>query len=195
MNINLSKRIGGIVGIIIIIVSLGIGSLAITYSRNAFIKSEKESMMELADEGGKRVSNIFKMRLQVLYEVSKRESMGDMKWMTQRQSLALQVDRLGFEDMAVVLPDGTARYIKTGDTLQLGDRDYVKKALEGEANVSDVIISRVTNTPVIMYASPIEAFGEVVGVLTGRTPLTDLNDITDQMGIIAGSGTDESAFS
>lgn len=84
--------------------------------------------------------------------------------------------------MAIVTPDGQARYV-LGDTIsELGDRIYVKLGFEGQANVSDVLISRVTNSAVLMYAAPIYRNNEVVGVLIARRDGNDLNSITDEMG-------------
>ncbi len=37
------------------------------------------------------------------------------------------MERLGYLDLAVVTPDGTAHYIGSEETTNLGDRDYIKK--------------------------------------------------------------------
>ena len=183
MKLNLSRRIGAIVGAIVLVVALSIGSLAIIDSSNTLIKNQEDNMIVLADEGSKRVESILDKRLQILYEIGKRGSINTMHWNIQQNDLHADVERLEYLDMAVVLPDGTAQYVISGETSQLGDREYIKKAFKGEANVSDVIISVVTNTPVIMYAAPIEADGKVVGVLIGRKDGAALNDITDELGI------------
>ena len=183
MKLNLSKRIGATVGAIVLVVALSIGFLAIIYSSNTLVKNQEENMVVLADEGSKRVQSILDRRVQILYEIGKRGSIGMMHWNIQQNDLRADVERLEYLDMAVVLPDGTAQYVISGETSQLGDRDYIKKAFKGEANVSDVIISKVTNTPVIMYAAPIESDGKIVGVLIGRKDGTALNDITDELGI------------
>jgi methyl-accepting chemotaxis protein len=81
----------------------------------------------------------------------------------------------------VVFPGGKTLYTD-GSENQLGDRDYVKKAFSGTANISDVIISRVTNEPVIMAAVPITAGKNVVGVLIGRNDGNTLSKITNDTG-------------
>ncbi|UTW70318.1 PDC sensor domain-containing protein [Anaerobacillus sp. HL2] len=55
------------------------------------------------------------------------------------------------------------------------------KAFNGETNVSDLIISRVTNEPVLMYATPIQRYGKTIGVLIGRIDNT-LSHLTNDMG-------------
>lgn len=183
MKINLSRKIGAIVGLIVLFVSLSIGLVSLIYSTNALIKSQEEDMLKITDEGAHRVQAIIDMRLNVLSEVAHRETISTMYWDMQKTNLTPDVERLGYLDIAVVTPDGTANYVKSGETSQLGDREYIKKALSGEANVSDVLISKVTNTPVIMYAVPIEQNGVVVGALIARKDGTALNDITDELGI------------
>src|SRR5690606_14755769 len=83
----------------------------------------------------------------------------------------------------VVMPDGTAHYVLGKETAQVGDREYVKKAFQGEANISNPIISRITNSVVVMFAAPIEVDGKVEAVLIGRKDGAILNDITDEMGL------------
>ena len=83
--------------------------------------------------------------------------------------------------MGIVSPDGAARY-SDGSTAQLGDRQYVKEAFAGRTCISDPIISRVTNQPVIMLAAPIRAdSGAVAAVLIARLDGMFLSRITDQI--------------
>jgi methyl-accepting chemotaxis protein len=76
--------------------------------------------------------------------------------------------------------------MKENTTAELGDRDYVQKALAGEPAISDVLISRVTNEPVIMFAAPIISGGVVRQVLIGRRNGAFLSESTKDIGI--GSG-------
>ena len=86
----------------------------------------------------------------------------------------------GFLTLAVVYPDGWARYTD-GTTTNLKDRDYVEKAFEGVSNLSNIIISRVTNKPTIMVAVPIKRDGKVVGALIARMDGTELINLTNDI--------------
>lgn len=80
------------------------------------------------------------------------------------------------ESIANLAKSGADRVkVLTGETVGLGERDYIKKALSGEPNVSNVIISKVTNSAVLMYAVPINRDGVVVGALIGRRDGAALN--------------------
>lgn len=183
MKIGLSKRIGAFIGILVLFVSIIIGFLGITYSSKALLKNQEESIKEIAKDGAGRVQEIISMRLLILSESANADNMKFMDWNTQKAALSDDVKRLEYLDMAVLTPDGKANYVLSGETADLSDREYFKKALKGEANVSDVLISKVTNTAVIMYAAPIMDGDKVVGVLVGRRDGTALNDITDQLGM------------
>ena len=61
-------------------------------------------------------------------------------------------------------------------------RQYIHKALNGESNVSDLLISAVTNELVLMFAAPIEQDGEVVGALIGRRPGDALSKLAEDNG-------------
>jgi len=51
------------------------------------------------------------------------------------------------------------------------DREYFKKAISGEANISEPIISRVTNKPVFMVAAPLKSGERIVGIIYARVDL------------------------
>lgn len=99
----------------------------------------------------------------------------------QINTLKDQLPKTDFLVLAVVKPDGTADYTD-GSTSQLGDRAYIQKALKGEANISDVLISKVTGEPVVMVAVPIKQEDKVVGALIGRMDGNSLSTITKDSG-------------
>lgn len=121
-------------------------------------------------------------RLKVLSELARTLDLNTMDWKSQQNLLKDDVERLGFLEMGVVTPDGKTQYVISGETADLSDRGYIQKALNGEQVVSDVIVSKVTNSTVIMYAVPIESDGKVVGALIGRKEGSALNELTDELG-------------
>ncbi|NLY54031.1 MAG: methyl-accepting chemotaxis protein, partial [Firmicutes bacterium] len=120
--------------------------------------------------------------LRVLEELARRSEIQSLHWPTQRQSLLPDVERLGYLDMGIMDLAGNATYVLTGEKAWLGDRVYFQQAVAGTASVSDVIISRVTNQPVVMYAVPIMRGDELVGVLIARKDAEVFSNIVDRMG-------------
>jgi len=179
LSIKMMLYIGGLV----LLVALGLGITALFFATDTVESEAEKTMMQITDLGSAEVEKLIEGRLDVLYEVANRQQMQTMNWELQKEDLTDDVERLGYLDMAVVTPDGKAKYV-IGDTVsELGDRGYVQKAFNGEANVSDVIISRVTNSAVLMFAAPIQRGGQTVGVLIARRDGAALNDVTDTMGI------------
>jgi len=182
--------------ILIVLVSVGLGLFALQSSSNA-IKSEAEKgLQSIAYEGARFTESKITMQEEVLAMLAGTQVMQSMDWELQQPELKRQMTRTDFLAMAVVYPDGTAFY-NDGTTKDLGDRDYVKKAFAGEANTSDLIVSAVTKELVLMYAVPIERYGEVSGVLLARMDGDALSRISDNVGfgeqgygyIINNSGT------
>src|SRR6056297_1051570 len=181
MNKKLSTKIALFVAVLLVVASLSIGILSINRGSNAMNNLADEELEVAAKTGSMYIESEIKGYLEVLSEVSTKVS--SMNWTEIRQELLDDVDRLGYMDIGIVYPDGTARYVTTNDTAELGDRSYVQKAFNGEANISNVIISRVTNGPVVMEAVPIKNGNEIVGVIIARRNGEFLSNVTDSLGI------------
>lgn len=167
--------------ILILLSSIAIGIISIQTAKQALLEEARDAIGTLALEGAKLTASRMETEKRALEILAQREDIQGMDWEVQKQILQTQVPRTNFIDIGVVRTDGTAFY-SYGTTSQLGDTDYVKKALNGEANVSDLIINDVTNTSLIMYATPIRNGRTVVGVLIGRRDGKSLSAITDDAG-------------
>lgn len=180
---NLSRKIALFVGVLLLVVSLGLGFTAVYFAGETVEEEVESALVAASDAGAREVEISVSSNLRVLQEVANRAEMTSRSWADKRNSLLPDVERLGYLDMAVVDPDGTARYVLSGDVASLGDRSYVQRAFAGEPNLSDVLISRVTGEAVLMYAVPIYQRDEVVSVLIARRDGNSLNEITDGMGV------------
>jgi methyl-accepting chemotaxis protein len=183
MRFNLSRRIALFVGLLILIVSVGLGLIAIRFSSNEVKVSTEQTLLLTSKEGAKRIASTINLRLEVLQEVANRPAFRAADFTEIKASLKQDIERLGYLDIAFVTPDGKANYILENTSSDLADRDYVKKALAGKQAVSDVIISKVTGSTVLMYAVPIESNGKVIGALVGRRDGNSLTEVTDAMGV------------
>ncbi|MBN2640533.1 MAG: methyl-accepting chemotaxis protein, partial [Victivallales bacterium] len=102
-------------------------------------------------------------------------------WQVQQQTMTNETRRYGFLGMGIVDKNYIARY-PDGTTADLSGRGYVQLAFQGETVFSNVIISRVTNSAVIMLATPIRDLSDstqINSVLIIRLPVTILSDVTD----------------
>lgn len=178
---KLSTKIGLFETILIIIISLGLGFFSAYLSEEAILLEAEKNMQQIGKEASTYVDLTISSRLNILKEVANRAEIKSMDWNTQKNDLLDDVERLGYMDIGIVLPSGDTTYVLTDEKSNLFDREYIAKALKGESCVSNVIISKVTNKAVLMYATPIIRDGNVVGVIIGRTDGNSLNNYTDNI--------------
>ena len=167
--------------ILILLSTIGIGFVSIQQASKAITREAETALALVADDAAKLTESRINLQKRTIQMISVRDDIQDMDWEVQQRVLQEQLTITDFLDFAVVTPDGTASY-SNGQTSQLGDRLYIQKAFAGELWVSDLIVSRVTNTAVVMYAAPIQKNGEIVGVLIGRRDGNNLSVITDDTG-------------
>lgn len=160
-------------------VTLGI----ITFNRTTSIVTEQaeNSLALLSKEASRLTESRIETQQKILDTIALIPNINTMDWELQRPILQDQLGKTNFLAIGVVDIEGNVKY-SDGSINQLGDREYVQKALAGKSNVSDVIISKVTNEAVLMYATPIEKGGKVVGVLIGRSDGNSLSLITEDVG-------------
>lgn len=178
---KLSVKIAIYVGTLIVVIALGLGILTSFFSSEALYNKVESNLVQLGNEEAKYIDFKIVSKIQILQEVANGSEVAGMEWDRQKNALKDTVERLGYLDLAVVLPSGDASYVLSGDKSNLGDRDYVKKALSGKGTVSNVLISKVTGEAVLMYAVPIYNGSKVVGALVGRTDGNSLNTFTNEI--------------
>ncbi|PKM51228.1 MAG: methyl-accepting chemotaxis protein [Firmicutes bacterium HGW-Firmicutes-7] len=179
MKFNLAKRIALFVGILVFVVAGGLGTAAILLSSNTALEEAENGLKEAATQGANVVDSRLQIRTNVLVQVAIRISEMDIN--QQIDTLATEVEALGYLDIGIVDLQGKTKYVISGEEAELGDREYVQKALKGEACFSNVLISKVTNSPVIMVAAPIKVDGTIVGALVARRDGAALNEISDNI--------------
>jgi len=171
-----------LVSVILLATIVGLGGAALLITSNSITEQTRNVLTSTAKEGARLIEAMLSQELRVLEELARRSEIQSLHWPTQRQSLLPDVERLGYLDMGIMDLAGNATYVLTGEKAWLGDRTYFERAVTGAASVSDVIISRVTNQPVVMYAVPIMRGDELVGVLIARKDAEVFSNIVDRMG-------------
>jgi methyl-accepting chemotaxis protein len=178
---SIKTRILVLFSVLIIVLGGSISFSAYNTGVNLLEDSMRKSVEMLAQDGAKIVESRMETLTKELYMLSIQEDMISMDLEKQVPMLKGQLEDSNFMDLGIVQPDGTATYTD-GSKSQLGERDYVKKALKGRANISDVLISQVTGQPVIMVAVPIMNENKVVGALIGRRDGNTLSTIVSDTG-------------
>ncbi|MDR3191792.1 MAG: methyl-accepting chemotaxis protein [Treponema sp.] len=179
---KLSLKVSLIVGGLVLFFMVGLAIVSDAIASGIIAEIAKKSLQSQSKIAAQLISgSIVKAELNVLYELANRARTKTMDWATQRESLLPDIDRHGYLDFGIVGPDGIAHYIKDESVSILGDRDYIIKSLAGESVISDVLVSRVSGRPVVMFAAPIFVDEKVAGVLIGRRDGAILSDMTKEI--------------
>lgn len=182
MKLSLSKRIALLITCLILIVAIGLGYTGIKLSSDAILEQTKEALFMSAEDGAKLMEALIAKDLAILQELANRADVRTMDWETQQKALALEVSSLGYHDLAIVTPDGMANFILTGLKEELKDKNYIKRAFQGKASISDLEINKANKQVVIMFAAPIKVDSKVVGLLIAKKSGTLLSQLIDNMG-------------
>ncbi len=169
-------------GLLIVIVSLVFGVVFTQLAKYALLNSTDVAIQSQAKEDAKYIAAKIDRDLSVLNEVALRARTTAMEWETQKSSLSPEVERLGYINMYIVTPDLMAKDVKTEASVDVSEREYVKKVFAGELNISTVMISKATGEPIIIEAAPIKANGKVVGALIASR---DANYLSEVVGALA----------
>ena len=175
------KLLGGFLALLVLVCG-GLGYIAYDRASRAVVGQVEENIPLMAEDGAKLVRSQLDYHMVALEGVANRRVVQSMEWMQQRPALENETARLNYLGMGIISPNGLARY-PDGTTAELGDRKYFQDAMAGRTVFSNVIISRVTNQPVLILATPIKGErGQVQAVLMARLDATLLSDITDSIG-------------
>ncbi len=94
-------------------------------------------------------------------------------------SMVHNVDAIS--QMYVMEPGGMQVYKDSGELADRSDREYFQRAIKGEANYSEVLISGTTGKPIIVRAVPIYYGDKIVGVLGASIDLAFVSDLLDNI--------------
>lgn len=166
--------------LLIVLVSISLGGFSIYTSQNSIVDEAETGLSKFSNEGAKVTSSRINGQKNILDIIANVDAIRSMDLEVQMKSLKNNKENTSFLDLGIVYPDGTT-YYSDGSTANLGDRSYVKKAFDGDSNISDVLISKVTNEPVLMYATPVKENGQVIAVLIGRRDANNLSKIIGDM--------------
>ena len=165
---------------LILVASIFVGFISIRNASKAVVEEAETGIKAVADSSARTIDGRVEVQEQVLDVIAGMPDVQSMDWDKQKPILLRQIEKAEFADLAIVTLDGKATY-SNGSIVELGEEDYVKKALSGESNGSDLVMSELTNNLSIMYASPIENKGKIVGALIGRRDGTVLSDAIEDI--------------
>jgi methyl-accepting chemotaxis protein len=162
--------------ILLIVIPLSVLSVVSLKSfENATVDNVEQKLNELLELSAKAIDNEISKAGLVAQLLSTDQTVVDYvagnssKRMAVHEFLkARQAENSDLIEMLIVTDASgmslTAHHVDTID-IDVSDRAYVQEALSGKLGVSDAIISRATDLPIIAMAYPIKKDGEIVGTV------------------------------
>ncbi len=162
---------------LIAVITILLGAVTTISASNMLREQAEMDLSYKAIEGTKLVESEMhtqRLSLEVLAELDQMKAMGQED---QFNIIKRQIDKLEFDDIAVIRPDKTLNYT-SGNVVKLPTDDQVLKIFDGE-QVSYFGISPATGETVLVYATPIFVNTRVVGGLLGRYKGETLSSLTN----------------
>jgi len=164
-------------GLIILIGCLALFWTSENEAGSALEGEASQAMLKVAEQAAETMDSRIQARMYVVEGIAERNVIrgksGDREATLEEKLQALRdeqkrAESLGFKRFAVVDKNGKAIY-QDGSTDNLADREYFNQALQGITCVSSSLVSKVDQTVIFAYATPIRhyATGEIDGVLVG----------------------------
>ena len=160
-----------------------LGFLVVTRSQAALQQATTNSLAEISQG---RASSVVRWLDERQKEMQMLALSDDLKSMdTQRALIQLgeswqtygvyeSVHLIGKDMISVADVD---RESAENKAMNVSDREYIQQAMQGELAISDVLVSKATGTLIVAVAAPIRQDGEIIGVVLGTVPTSELGRI------------------
>ncbi|SHI54284.1 methyl-accepting chemotaxis protein [Desulfofundulus thermosubterraneus] len=180
-------RMTALFGLIVLAGCLVLAYVSKNRAENALENEAREAMLKLARQAAETIESRLQARIYIVEGIATRFVIrgrsGDKDATLKEKMAALRDEQkrgesLGFKRFGIIDREGNAVY-PDGSKANLADREYFKAALGGKTVVSSTIVSRVDNSVVFVFATPIRhyATNEITGVLIGVMDATKLSQL------------------
>ena len=150
-----AKLVASIVTLLIV-TCVALGILSFSTSSSALEEQVETNLVWKAEDISRYMEEVFKRLFADVESIANQAVVQEMDLEQQftylNEQLSERTDYLAFG----IIDENGISYYSDGTTADLSDRDYVINAFNGETTMSDILISRVTNEPVLMIATPID---------------------------------------
>ncbi len=166
--------------LLLFLISGVFGTFTYYTTYNAVNKEVKEVLPQRAEDVAKIVRGKLDLQLMELDSIAKKTEIVSMEWEQQKACLEEEMNRTTFHEITVIDPTGLAYYLD-GKEENLSEQEYVRRALSGEPNFSDVIINPSNSSSIIMVATPIKKGSIVIGAIIAKMDANELSRITSDV--------------
>ncbi|BAQ08747.1 chemotaxis protein [Bacillus sp. OxB-1] len=178
---SIGSKLTASIILLLLTASVAFGFFAYLNSSQAVIEQVEVTLGEKAKDMSHFIEERFNRSFAELQALATNTEVESMDPDIQQAFLQQKLDETDeYLTFAIITSDGISHYLD-GTTADLSDRDYVLDAFNGKTTMSEVIISRVTNEPVIMLATPIDTVTGEDALLLARIDGYYLSEIVEEI--------------
>lgn len=166
---SIKSRIIILISLLSIVVCTGLAIELYNSSKNILIQDVRQTMPNFVTQATENINQFAVNQINTLNILASSENLStaanninDTQGI--KEILSKETKSLGSLKMAIVNSQGTAVYTN-GETEDVKNTDYFKKAIKGENVITDPIKINKENSPVMIYAVPIKTNDIITGVL------------------------------
>ncbi|MDD4802444.1 MAG: methyl-accepting chemotaxis protein [Syntrophomonas sp.] len=177
---SISSRLMVYFSLTLLLVCGGLGIFAYSTASKALSTSINDNLSNRAEDAAKLIAEDLSGRLDTLGAIAENGAIQSMNWDSQFPVLKSEAQRLNYNKIGVATPAGQL-HSSDNTSADIKEREYFQLAMKGTPNVSQPTVSKVSNTMVVFFATPIKANNQVVGALIGIMDGTALSEITNKI--------------
>lgn len=172
------------IGMLLCIICLGLSLVSFIMSSNSLTSSMKRTVPKLAEQTASNIQSLISGDLNVLDGIAARDDIKDPNISLDKKIPVLAIENKRINGLKLIIVDKDGNSINSdGAKSSCTEKDYFKKAMSGERNVTDPIVSKTDGSIVVIYAVPIKYNNEIVGVLLEKRDGNSLSELTNKVKI------------
>jgi methyl-accepting chemotaxis protein len=166
--------------VLVIISSTILGFLALRTGTDVITAQLETNLTEKAKEASNLTYSRIETQIKILETIAQREDIESMDWELQQPVLQKIKINSNLLEIGILQEDGKIHY-SSGMFDEISDDDFVKKVREGKPSISDIYVSKASNSIALMGGVPIKNDNKTVGILIGRLYGNTLSNISNDM--------------
>lgn len=170
--------------VVVFLVTTTMGIITISIVSKAMMEDARYDMQQIAEIEAKNLSSRIDIDLTYIEALAQNGIIHDTSIAYDKKVdfFVKEAQRTGYTSFSIADLNGkTTPYYKDGQSIDISERTYFKKAASGETNMSDVFISKNTELTILVVATPIYKNGKITGILYGSKEGTVLSQMSSDV--------------
>jgi methyl-accepting chemotaxis protein len=161
-NVTIGRKLALVISSVMAVLLIGMGAFALNIASDSLYDSINERLMDKAQDAASIMQVEVESLLALVGSVASHLEDSPEDWETQQSVLGEYLEHYPVFEMLGISDTGGHYMDFVGSYANISDREYFKKALNGERNISDPLISRTSGEKVTVVAAPIKNSGGAI---------------------------------